>query len=76
MVERTFTTLQAVVSRMAAQQPALRRTYRERPDIFAEYDDAELLKTFRLDRAGIIAVTDMVRDKLQFHHHVKLSESI
>ncbi|XP_063839756.1 putative nuclease HARBI1, partial [Scylla paramamosain] len=52
------------VSRKAAQQRQ-RRTYRVRRDIFAEYDDAELLKRFRLDRAGIVAVTDIVRDKLQ-----------
>jgi len=49
----------------AQQQQRLRRTYRERRYIFAEYNDAELLKRFRLDRSGIIAVTDLVRDKLQ-----------
>ena len=53
---------------MAAQQQRLRRTYRERRYIFfflflislffAECNDAGLLEIFRLDRAGIIAVTD------------------
>lgn len=47
------------------QQQRQRRHYRQRRDIFNEYSDSELVKRFRLDRAGIIAVTDLVRDKLQ-----------
>ena len=47
------------------QHPRQRRIYRQRRDIFNEYNDAELIKRFRMDRSGIIAVTDVVRDKLQ-----------
>lgn len=47
------------------QQPLRRRTFRQRRDIFREYSDDQLVKRFRLDRAGIIAVTDLVRDRLQ-----------
>ena len=53
---------------MAAQGhhcPQHWRIYRQKGDIFTEYSDAELLKRFKLGRAGIIAVTDLVRDKLQ-----------
>ena len=47
------------------QQPLRRRTFRQRRDIFRDYSDDQLVKRFRLDRAGIIAVTDLVRDRLQ-----------
>lgn len=47
------------------QQPRRQRVYRQRRDFFNEYNDAELIKRFRLDRAGIIAVTNLVRDRLQ-----------
>lgn len=47
------------------QQPGNRRHFRPRRDISNEYDDGDLIKRFRLDRAGIIAVTDLVRDKLK-----------
>ena len=51
---------------MTTQQHERRpRTYRVRRDIFADYNDAELLKRFRSDRAGMIAVTDLIRGKLQ-----------
>ena len=36
-----------------------------RRDFFVEYDDTELLKRYRFDHAGIIAVNDLLRDKLQ-----------
>ena len=42
-----------------------RRIYRRRRDVFDEYSDGEFIKRFRLDRAGIISVTDLVRDKLE-----------
>lgn len=47
------------------QQQRPQRVYRQRRDIFNEYSDDELIKRYRLDRAGIIAVTDLVRDRLQ-----------
>ncbi|KAK3859062.1 hypothetical protein Pcinc_034785 [Petrolisthes cinctipes] len=49
------------------QQPLRRRrpTYRQRRNIFHDYSDDQFIKRFQLDRAGIIAVTDLVRDKLQ-----------
>ncbi|KAK3885897.1 hypothetical protein Pcinc_009915 [Petrolisthes cinctipes] len=47
------------------QQLIRRRTYRQRRNIFHDYCDDQFIKRFRLDRAGIIAVTDLVRDKLQ-----------
>lgn len=40
------------------------RNYRERKDLVNMYDDFELIKRFRLDRAGIMLVTDMVRDSI------------
>ena len=46
-------------------QPLRRRTFRQRRDIFRDYSDDQLVKRFRLDRAGIIAVTDLVRDRFQ-----------
>ena len=42
-----------------------RRTFRDRRDILDEYDDAGLIKRFRLDRAGIVFLTDLVRGALQ-----------
>ena len=38
---------------------------RQRREIFNEYNDDELIKRFRMDRAGIIALTDLLRDQLQ-----------
>ncbi|XP_041364333.1 putative nuclease HARBI1 [Gigantopelta aegis] len=38
------------------------RIFRDRKDFFAIYTDEELLKRFRLDRGGILFVTDLVRD--------------
>lgn len=52
-----------------AQQQQLRqrqpRTFRERRDFLREYSDAQLIERFRLDRAGILYVTDLVRDALE-----------
>ena len=36
------------------------RVYRQRRDIFNEYNDDELIKRFRMNRAGIITVADLV----------------
>ncbi|KAK3871987.1 hypothetical protein Pcinc_014581 [Petrolisthes cinctipes] len=41
-----------------------RRLYRERKDILNLYDDSELVKRYRLDRGGIILITDFVRDAI------------
>ena len=41
------------------------RTFRARKDPVAEYSDAELVERYRLDSAGIIYVTDLVRNALQ-----------
>lgn len=48
------------------QRVRLRRVrhYFERKDVLNIYNDAELVKRYRLDRAGILLVTDMVRDTL------------
>ena len=40
------------------------RTFRERRDVLTELSDSELIKRYRLDRAGIVQVTDLVRDTL------------
>ncbi|XP_045104728.1 putative nuclease HARBI1 [Portunus trituberculatus] len=48
---------------MAARQQQ-RRKFRDRKDIFWDFSDAELIRRYRLDRAGIVAVTDLVRDEL------------
>lgn len=45
-----------------AQHQRRRRVFRVRRDIFREYDDTQLLQRFRLDRAGILFVTDLVRE--------------
>ena len=51
-------------TKMDEQQVGIRRqkAYRTRKDILNLYDDAELTKRYRLDREGIMLVTDMVRD--------------
>ena len=41
-----------------------RRVYSERKDILNIYNDAELVKRYKLDRAGILLVTDFVRDAI------------
>ncbi|KAK3883303.1 hypothetical protein Pcinc_002515 [Petrolisthes cinctipes] len=41
-----------------------RRVFSERKDILNMYNDAELVKRYRLDRAGILLVTDFVRDAI------------
>ena len=41
-----------------------RRVYSERKDILNIYNDAVLVKRYRLDRAGILLVTDFVRDAI------------
>ncbi|XP_045129081.1 putative nuclease HARBI1 [Portunus trituberculatus] len=48
---------------MAARQQQ-RRKFRDKKDIFRDFSDAELIRRYRLDRAGIVAVTDLVRDEL------------
>ena len=52
---------------MAAQVPRPRRikTYRPRKDVLGSLSDCELLKRYRLDRAGILYVTDLVREALE-----------
>ena len=42
-----------------------RRTFRERKDVLNELDDREFVKRYRLDRAGIIFVPDLVRERLR-----------
>ena len=49
---------------MAADNPRL-RTFKPRKDSLEVYSDAELVKRYRLDRAGIEYVTDLVRRELQ-----------
>ncbi|KAK3881433.1 hypothetical protein Pcinc_014089 [Petrolisthes cinctipes] len=53
---------------MAEQQPLLRVrqpwVFRERKDVLNELSDNELIKRYRLDREGIIFVTDLVRPVL------------
>ena len=51
----------------AAAQPIRQRhqrIFRARKDVLNELDDGELIKRYRLDRAGIIFVTDLVQEKL------------
>ena len=52
---------------MAAAQdrPPLLRTFRPRKNALEMYTDADLLKRYRLDRAGIEFVTDLVRRELR-----------
>lgn len=40
------------------------RNFRPRRDIFNEYSDSELKKRFRLDRNGLVYVTNLVRDEI------------
>ncbi|XP_063889741.1 putative nuclease HARBI1 [Scylla paramamosain] len=47
------------------QHPRRQRTFRPRRDIFEGYNDAELIKRFRLDHAGIVTMADLVVDRLQ-----------
>ena len=42
-----------------------RRTFRERKNVLNELDDHELIKKYRQDRAGIVFVTDLVRERLR-----------
>ena len=51
----------AVAAAAARRQP---RCFRERKDVLHELTDAELIRRYRLDREGIIFVTDLVRDVL------------
>ena len=55
---------------MAADQerPPLLRHFRPRKNPLEVYTDAELVRRYRLDRAGIKFVTDMVRRDLQDPH--------
>ena len=49
---------------MAVNQRQHRRYFRERRNVLEEMSDAELIKRYRLDREGILFVTDLVRDRL------------
>ena len=42
-----------------------RRTFPERKDVLNELNDRDLVKRYRLDRAGILFVTDLVRERLR-----------
>ncbi|KAK3849766.1 hypothetical protein Pcinc_003442 [Petrolisthes cinctipes] len=46
---------------MRIRQP---RNFRDRKDVLNELSDAELIKRYRLDRAGIMLVTDLVRERI------------
>uniref|UniRef100_A0A671USV5 Nuclease HARBI1 n=1 Tax=Sparus aurata TaxID=8175 RepID=A0A671USV5_SPAAU len=46
---------------MALRRERRARTFRERKDVLALFDDEQLIKWYRLDRAGIIFVTDLIR---------------
>ena len=53
---------------MAADgEGALRRQriYKQRRDVLAEYSDSELLERYRFDQAGILFVTDLVKEEIQ-----------
>lgn len=41
------------------------KTFRPRKDTLGIYNDEELIKRYRLDRAGILYVTDLVRERIQ-----------
>ena len=41
------------------------RTYREQKDVLNTLTDSELITRYRLDRAGIVYVTDLVRRDLE-----------
>ncbi|XP_046370447.2 putative nuclease HARBI1 isoform X1 [Haliotis rufescens] len=47
-----------------APQPHQLRTFRPRKNIFSVYSDTELIQRFRLDCAGILFVTNLIRDRL------------
>ncbi len=50
---------------------------RGRRDILQTLDDSELMKRYRLDRAGIMFVVDLIRDALTSptqHHNAKPPE--
>ena len=42
-----------------------RRTFHERKNVLNELDDHELIKKYRQDRAGIVFVTDLLRERLR-----------
>ena len=53
---------------MAERQQArerLLKTYKPRKDVINTLNDSELVKRYRLDRAGVLYVTDLVREALQ-----------
>ena len=53
---------------MAERQQARKRqlkTYKPRKDVINSLNDFELVKRYRLDRAGVLYVTDLVREALQ-----------
>ena len=52
----------------AQEQPPLLRRFRPRKDALELYTDDELKRRYRLDRAGIKYVADMVRRDLQDPH--------
>ena len=41
------------------------RVFRPRKSIFEMYDDAQLIKRYRFDRAGIVFIINLVRQALQ-----------
>ncbi|XP_063881593.1 putative nuclease HARBI1 [Scylla paramamosain] len=47
------------------QQHRRHRTFRERRDVLQEYNDHQLIERFRLDRASILYLTDLVRGALR-----------
>lgn len=53
-----------IVVKMAERRVRRPRIFRERKDILNMYNDAELIKRYRLDREGILLVTDFVRDAI------------
>ena len=50
---------------LAVNDAQPRRHFRARRDVLNELSDAELVKRYRLDRQGILFVTDLVREELQ-----------
>ena len=47
---------------MAEQQQPQRPNFSPRKDPLEMYDDRELIRRYRMDRAGILFVTDLIRD--------------
>ena len=41
------------------------RVFRDRRDVLGEYSDSELLERYRFDRAGILFITDLVKEEIQ-----------